>query len=279
MDGGYLIHYGIKGQQHGVRRYQNKDGTWTEEGKLRRRVGNPKYVKPDGSLTDEGKTALRKARERNENLTEADRKEFGITNYQTKGGVLKKGDALYRATSGTIDLTSGKRKYFSTNPAENNAWIQMFGDQFANAGYRTYSLMYTPVKDLKVSSNAQLGKEFYERVLKNDVKNLDMNSLKQASQMYPIKPSVNVDKEGYEVYGSIASTLIGAQTRQGYKAVKAMLKAGYDAIPDVNGTDTSYDPIIVLNPKRNVKRVSTHKIPKHKISRGTTLDRWPLMAP
>lgn len=33
----YLVHHGIKGQQWGIRRYQNEDGTWTEEG--RRRYG------------------------------------------------------------------------------------------------------------------------------------------------------------------------------------------------------------------------------------------------
>ena len=32
----YLIHYGTKGQKWGVRRYQNPDGTYTEEGKRRR---------------------------------------------------------------------------------------------------------------------------------------------------------------------------------------------------------------------------------------------------
>lgn len=31
-----LMHHGIKGQKWGVRRYQNSDGTWTEEGKKRR---------------------------------------------------------------------------------------------------------------------------------------------------------------------------------------------------------------------------------------------------
>ena len=31
----YLIHFGIKGQKHGVRRFQNEDGSLTEEGKLR----------------------------------------------------------------------------------------------------------------------------------------------------------------------------------------------------------------------------------------------------
>ena len=33
--GGHLAHYGIKGQQWGVRRFQNEDGTLTEEGKAR----------------------------------------------------------------------------------------------------------------------------------------------------------------------------------------------------------------------------------------------------
>ena len=36
-ENGYLIHYGIKGQKHGVRRFQNADGSLTDEG--RRRYG------------------------------------------------------------------------------------------------------------------------------------------------------------------------------------------------------------------------------------------------
>lgn len=35
----YLMHYGVKNQQWGERRYQNEDGTWTELGKERRRQG------------------------------------------------------------------------------------------------------------------------------------------------------------------------------------------------------------------------------------------------
>lgn len=31
----YLMHYGISGQRRGIRRYQNEDGTLTEEGKRR----------------------------------------------------------------------------------------------------------------------------------------------------------------------------------------------------------------------------------------------------
>ena len=42
---GYLIHYGIKGQKKGQRRFQNEDGSLTEEGK--RRYGY--YDREDGT--------------------------------------------------------------------------------------------------------------------------------------------------------------------------------------------------------------------------------------
>lgn len=42
----YLVHFGIKGQKWGLRRFQNSDGSYTEEGKARRRVGtDPKTGK------------------------------------------------------------------------------------------------------------------------------------------------------------------------------------------------------------------------------------------
>ena len=39
------MHHGTKGQKWGHRRYQNSDGTWTEEGKARRRIGSSKKNK------------------------------------------------------------------------------------------------------------------------------------------------------------------------------------------------------------------------------------------
>lgn len=41
----FLEHYGIKGQKWGVRRYQNPDGTLTEEGKKRQRIAEIKQTR------------------------------------------------------------------------------------------------------------------------------------------------------------------------------------------------------------------------------------------
>lgn len=36
----YLVHYGVKGQKHGLRRYQNEDGSLTVEGREHYGIGN-----------------------------------------------------------------------------------------------------------------------------------------------------------------------------------------------------------------------------------------------
>lgn len=54
-----LYHHGILGQKWGIRRYQLSDGTWTEEGLKRRRLGDG-YSNGKG-LSDAQKRAIKKA--------------------------------------------------------------------------------------------------------------------------------------------------------------------------------------------------------------------------
>ena len=47
LAGEYLAHWRTKGSKNGVRLYQHEDGTYTELGKERRRIGALKFKKPD----------------------------------------------------------------------------------------------------------------------------------------------------------------------------------------------------------------------------------------
>ena len=51
-DGEYLAHYGTKGQKWGVRRYQNEDGSLTEEGK--KRYGNSVFISGTTKTSEDG---------------------------------------------------------------------------------------------------------------------------------------------------------------------------------------------------------------------------------
>lgn len=76
----YLCHWGIKGQKWGVRRYQNKDGTLTSQGRIRyyKKAGK-NFEKRDALIKEDAQSYLKssggdksKAREQvNEDVTDA----------------------------------------------------------------------------------------------------------------------------------------------------------------------------------------------------------------
>lgn len=94
-----LQHYGVKGQKWGQRRYQNPDGTYTDEGKKRRRVG---YTEEEKSEADkvEGKAYKdmtrkeRRAAKKRARHNEAERRERREFNRE-KEEAMRKGDLKF----------------------------------------------------------------------------------------------------------------------------------------------------------------------------------------
>lgn len=95
-----LYHHGIKGQKWGIRRYQNEDGTFTEEGRKRY------HIQSDGTMSREGKKNfkldqkyIRGKHEREKGRT--------ITGEHTKNAIVASSLALI----GTASLAAAKNEF------------------------------------------------------------------------------------------------------------------------------------------------------------------------
>lgn len=97
----YLCHHGIKGQKWGVRRFQNEDGTLTEEG--RRRYG--KLYDENDHLTTEGREVMRKRQSGWETASTVAKVIKYIRLGQT--GLLVPYTGVMCATAGPVGLVAG----------------------------------------------------------------------------------------------------------------------------------------------------------------------------
>jgi hypothetical protein len=84
----YLAHHGIKGQKWGVRRYQNPDGSYTDEGRRRRGI-SPKKRYSD--LTDEEIAERIKRRQNELKLEELEMQSSIPIGARYIGGIVKSG--------------------------------------------------------------------------------------------------------------------------------------------------------------------------------------------
>lgn len=211
-----LYHHGIKGQRWGIRRFQNEDGTYTAEGKMRRKE---------------------------------------VTNYGREGGTIKKGSTLYRVSLNKKDPTFGKRKYVSTSDYDNALWednlIGGYRKKYPNLNM--YAIKYKTVKDIKVAPEIEIGKRTLN-ILKKDptIANRSVNELIQ-------KNPTNMKKIDWSDPGMFGGLNIKNETKLGEIIVKDLLDSGYDAVGDSLGYNVAHDPVIVLNPDKKMKRISSNK--------------------
>ncbi len=84
----YIAHHGIKGQKWGVRRYQNKDGSYTDEGRRRRGLSPKKRYE---NLTDEEIANRIKRRQNEIKLDELEMESSIPIGMRYVGGIVKSG--------------------------------------------------------------------------------------------------------------------------------------------------------------------------------------------
>lgn len=97
----YLVHHGILGQKWGIRRFQNKDGSYTTEGKRRRR---------EDSYSDDYKKIRDLKKKGTKNLStkeieEVNRRDNAVSQYNRNNGkkfVNKLGEKMLEKSAETV---------------------------------------------------------------------------------------------------------------------------------------------------------------------------------
>lgn len=195
-----LYHHGILGQRWGIRRYQNKDGTLTPEGRER-------YLNDNGTLNKEGRKLyqykngkLKKAGKERIKDNWSYRSEYAWNSGKNKDILLKKGTKVSQvmtideypeeqeriwkrrtesnvknvAVDGTrfSDKQDGKLQYFLANRGYGGYGLNEFNDMKEALANMTRINEYTLVNDLRVASGKKVADETIKYLEKEDPRRL-----------------------------------------------------------------------------------------------------------
>ena len=223
MENEYISHHGILGQKWGVRRYQNPDGSLTEEG--RKRLGIEQYERDHDSDINlkKGTKASR--------VVETDLY-YDYADPEVGGSEKAAKKYLDDVAANEAKLDS---KYISVDNVRNSgrrngkdyytAWFTDSGWQPENA----YIDMYELKNDARVASGKKVMDALLEEVGSQKVSELlkDNKSVKNLTLEY------TRNKDLFN------------------KVNDRFKKEGYDGIEDINDPDTDM-PLIMFNSKKNL---------------------------
>lgn len=138
----YLVHHGILGQRWGIRRYQNADGTLTNDGRKR-------YLNKQGFKDKQAdKYAV-----------------YGANS--TRATEIKKGAKLYRTIAGNDETKDGP-KYVTFYQGDRDFYRGQGADWIAYTQGKKFNQLrekqYTLKKDLKIASREEMQKIYDEEI-------------------------------------------------------------------------------------------------------------------
>lgn len=240
-----LYHWGIKGMRWGVRRYQNKDGTLTPEGKIRYAEESTKEIRTnsDGSQT------------------------------------IPKGFVFNRVGQQTMDVNESGALYVSYGKADASRYIKNLGPTLIGNlfGTSAHYVQHISVNDdLKMSSDDQTVSLTINTIKNNkDVMNAfkdSIYSMTATDDPFAELTSKDIDKAlldpkskeavklAYSVNGMLGDPNYANESKKIYDVFR---QNGYDAIPDMHDrlSGTSETAMIVINPNK-LKITSIQEITK-----------------
>lgn len=236
-----LYHHGIKGQRWGVRRFQNKDGSYTSAGKKRYGISEQigKDLKKSYAETfkeahglsnsdskkaaDEYSKFVKKAV-----IVGASAAALGVGIYAYKyagrnylDNVIKAGTTIQTLSDSATRMDAGKAFYTAYTKGDKQKYVGMFGrDALGGAKYKIEAGVNSNIK-VAGEHNA---KKIYKDLMKNNPEFRQIN-----------ERSKNQDYTRFNTYGLIG----GSEQYQGQHRAqdifyKELAKKGYGAVADVN---------------------------------------------
>lgn len=269
-DGTYLAHHGIKGQRWGVRRFQNTDGSYTEEG-LRRRS---KESNKRSGLSDRQKTAIKIGAAAVATALVAygayslykggyiNPKSYGaamyprdaklsttLSDYSDNSVTLKPGTVLQRVSRSSVEDYSKKGEAYVS---------YMFRD---NMGYK-YGL---PREAIWRQDDAYAHKLVSDKEIKapssRELASIYLSLFPKASDMnfrYDVQQGFIAKDDNYDPNDPIARITM----KNVSKLKDELSKRGYNAIIDLEDASKkgSIAPLIIFDPGSNLHFSGSHKI-------------------
>lgn len=184
---------------------------------------------------------------------------WGVRRFQNKDGtrtaagkaredrrVLKKGTTVKRTSYGMYDETYDNKKYVSTNDDDAGKWSRYIGEARARQGAVVFENEYQLTRDVAVATGKDICK-----IIDSEFKNADVTKLKEDTDYAARALRQDLNNMSREERVSLNFAM---QTQSGKKIVKLLKKHGYDALEDDHGKNASKDPVIILDPKKNMKR-------------------------
>lgn len=285
----YLAHHGILGQKWGIRKYQNKDGTLTAEGRAHYGDVRQKVLeKTEGKERRIGKLS--------DDWYERERKDEGIESIDKDTDLIKKGATFQRiATYG--EPVDSKRKYVSILYDDKLEYVtesdvlpvgdkdkvaiinyeskkpikvatlsktqeeirKFMGDDTANKYYQDLYEVYGQKKTnglLKEFGNKKVSELTYDpttlqELLDNENKTFSKKELKKNEYL-----KYYLDAQKLIVDNASDRIAVGKDAEKSEAFYKHMKKLGYDAFVDpLDATQGHVDyPLVLLSPDKTIKK-------------------------